>query len=72
MTDTYIQLYGELLNELESQVFLEGKLRCTNCGLLDDVDGLKDGICTDCIPRVAFNAEYAKKPKYYKKKVSNG
>lgn len=71
MTDKEIDIAAELLNELESQVFLEGKKRCTNCGLLEDVDGLTDGICSDCIPRVAFNAEYAKRPKYYKKEVSN-
>ena len=75
MTDKDLELAGdllkELLNELESQMFLEGKVRCTNCGLLDDSDKLIDGICSDCIPRTEWNAIQAMKPKFHKKEVTN-
>jgi hypothetical protein len=43
------ELAIDLLDELESQLFFEGKEKCKVCEMYDDVDNLKNGLCVDCI-----------------------
>lgn len=48
MKDKDFELAGELLNDLEAQIFIEGKKRCSTCKQYDDIDELINGICQDC------------------------
>jgi hypothetical protein len=43
------ELAIDLFDELESQLFLEGKEKCKVCQMYDDIDNLKNGLCCDCI-----------------------